>query len=618
MTTPRNGAIVAAMILTLLLLLQWPLDHHLLAVEDARDDAAPLVAALGGPHARQALRALGRFERPDLAPHVLPFLSSTEAETRIEALTALAQLKAGTPLAPVLESELDSQVRAVLYESIGRLPEASEEVLLPGLREEEAVRFGAMKALESFYREREVKPSDSALAAIRKTVRESRSSGARQLGLLALNRAADRDPETLENAFKDADPLVRRLAIAGLKEWRDDPSPLVRYEALRVDGGCARAEGALSDPSEHVVLLAIDLLGNGCAPAPLERILNEKPGWRRHSRALVSLARISPEAAQRHLPRFAAHPVWQARTYAARAAKILGDTESLDKLRRDEHPNVIAETLATPEEALSTLANDDYGLLVTALELLKGWEKAAFAAPTLLETLARISSRNEHTSRDPRRLLLERLRELEGVRVGGKLEYLLSDFDPAIAAFAAEILTEETGRTVEAETKRFAPDPLPSRDFLLGLHGARATIKMREAGSFTIELLPEAAPLTAAQFVKLAESGYYRGLTFHRIVPNFVIQGGSPGANEYVGTPGYIRDEVSTLSHERGTLGISTRGRDTGDSQIFVNLVDNFRLDHNYTVFARVVVGMESVEAIQEGDAIEEISISRERKSQSH
>jgi cyclophilin family peptidyl-prolyl cis-trans isomerase len=78
-----------------------------------------------------------------------------------------------------------------------------------------------------------------------------------------------------------------------------------------------------------------------------------------------------------------------------------------------------------------------------------------------------------------------------------------------------------------------------------------------------------------------------------------------------VGTPGYIRDEVSTLSHERGTLGVSTRGRDTGDSQIFVNLVDNFRLDHEYTVFARVVQGMEAVDAIQEGDVIEEITIAR-------
>jgi cyclophilin family peptidyl-prolyl cis-trans isomerase len=250
---------------------------------------------------------------------------------------------------------------------------------------------------------------------------------------------------------------------------------------------------------------------------------------------------------------------------------------------------------------------------MTALEMLKD-RVSASAAPVLLDTLARISAHKEATSRDPRRLLLERLREAEGVELEGfeeKLDFLLSDFDPVIAALAAEILTEKTGRRVEPLTKRLAPDPPPSRDFLLGLEGARARIEMKEAGTFTIELLPGDAPLTAAQFAKLAESGYYRGLTFHRIVPNFVIQGGSPGANEYVGTPGYLRDEVSILSHLRGTLGISTRGRDTGDSQIFVNLVDNYRLDHNYTVFARVIEGMENVDAIQEGDVFEDIVIER-------
>ena len=124
-----------------------------------------------------------------------------------------------------------------------------------------------------------------------------------------------------------------------------------------------------------------------------------------------------------------------------------------------------------------------------------------------------------------------------------------------------------------------------------------------------LELYPDEAPLTVAQFVSLAESGYYEGLTFHRVVPNFVLQGGSPGANEYVGTSRYIRDELGRRIHERGTLGISTRGRDTGDSQIFINLVDNYRLDHNYTVFARVTDGMDVVDRIQEGDVIEKIVI---------
>jgi len=153
--------------------------------------------------------------------------------------------------------------------------------------------------------------------------------------------------------------------------------------------------------------------------------------------------------------------------------------------------------------------------------------------------------------------------------------------------------------------------PVPPEEYMRALAGATALIKMKEAGPFTLQLIPEEAPFTVATFAQMAESRYYNGLTFHRIVSNFVVQGGSPGANEYVGAPEFMRDELGVLSHRRGTVGISTRGRDTGDGQIFINLVDNFRLDHSYTVFARVIEGMENVDKIQEGDVIESIEIRR-------
>jgi cyclophilin family peptidyl-prolyl cis-trans isomerase len=104
--------------------------------------------------------------------------------------------------------------------------------------------------------------------------------------------------------------------------------------------------------------------------------------------------------------------------------------------------------------------------------------------------------------------------------------------------------------------------------------------------------------------VRLVHQGYYDGLTFHRIVPAFVIQGGSPGADEYVGDGPFMRDELTAGSHLRGTLGISTRGRDTGDAQWFVNLVDNVRLDHDFTLFGDVVAGLDVVDAILEGDVM--------------
>jgi cyclophilin family peptidyl-prolyl cis-trans isomerase len=125
----------------------------------------------------------------------------------------------------------------------------------------------------------------------------------------------------------------------------------------------------------------------------------------------------------------------------------------------------------------------------------------------------------------------------------------------------------------------------------------------------TIDLLPADAPVTIARFAALVKAGYYNGLTFHRIVPNFVVQGGSPGANEYVGNARFMRDEVSPSPHIRGAVGISTRGRDTGDGQIFIDLVDLPRLDRDYTVFGYVRSGMEFVDRMLEGTVIKSITV---------
>jgi cyclophilin family peptidyl-prolyl cis-trans isomerase len=145
----------------------------------------------------------------------------------------------------------------------------------------------------------------------------------------------------------------------------------------------------------------------------------------------------------------------------------------------------------------------------------------------------------------------------------------------------------------------------------------RMRITMARGGSFDLRLFPDEAPATVARVVTLARKGYYNGLTFHRVVPNFVLQGGSPGANEYVGDGPFMRDELGLRTHARGTLGISTRGRDTGDAQLFINLVDNPRLDHNFTVFAEITAGMDVVDAVLEGDVIDRIDVLDQASTQS-
>ena len=126
----------------------------------------------------------------------------------------------------------------------------------------------------------------------------------------------------------------------------------------------------------------------------------------------------------------------------------------------------------------------------------------------------------------------------------------------------------------------------------------------------TLSLLKDVAPVTIARFAELVTRGYYNGLTFHRVVPNFVVQGGSPGANDYMGTTRYLRDELGPQAvHVRGAVGMSTRGPDTGDGQIFIDLVDLPRFDRKYTVFAYVTQGMELVDKMLEGAKIVSISV---------
>lgn len=611
------------MLLLPLLLLQAPSENAILAAEYARtENVSVLLDGLRSPELRiqrLAVRALGRLERPALRDSLLPLLRSSDAEIRREAVGAIAQMGAPFDFASLIESERSGAVRAVIYESMGRMkpPAADSEVrLVAALKDEDlAARTGAARGLETLVRQnlKTARPAPATLEALRAAVRDNPVSRLRQFALLALNAAGDQDQATFDLTLQDGDPQVRRLAVIGSKRWVDDPSPIVRFEAIRVAGTCTRAVAALDDPGGHVVLAAVDALGAlKCDPALIEPLLDPGRPWRVRSRALVSLARVAPERARARLAAFRDDPRWQVRAYAALAAKQVGDTATLAALAADPQPGVAAAALTTVDDAIRALGRDHSGLLVAAAARLKGAPELKAAAPKIAETILRLSRDGRVTVRDPRVQLIERLGEASDPAAIEKLRPLLADRDPVVAGGVAKVLAASTGKAVEPLTTRYAPEPFPTEATLRSLAKAKAVVTLRDLGSFTLELLPEEAPSTVATFAALAGRGAYDGLTFHRVVPNFVLQGGSPGADEYDAlTPQFMRDELGFTGNERGTLGTSTRGHDTGDGQIFVNLIDNWRLDHTYTVFARVISGMDVVDRILEGDVIESIRIRR-------
>ncbi|MEO7272514.1 MAG: peptidylprolyl isomerase [Vicinamibacterales bacterium] len=647
-----------------------------LAVEDARapvaDDLRALLVAARSNNVgiqRAAVRALGRLERREVITDLLPYLQARDPQTADEAASALAlamrgpALAGSSPIQPpqaILDALIAAPARDAMYRAAGRVPYANleqarqaERYLRSGLTNR-APAAGAARGLESLARlQKKFLPFEDLtlerLRAIATSREQTYPPDLRRMSLAALVASLGADTLTVVAAVKDADPEVRRLAmlsLAGASTAIDstrrvdllqaalaDRSSMVRLEALKgwvrrgvPMHGCGLVLDAVADQDLIVSLYALDALADQCQDdiVVTDRLTAESrtppaSAWHREAHAFVALARRAPDRAALIMPAFAGHQRWQVRMYAGRAAGSMNDTATLTRLAFDSEDNVREATLAplrrlqgtaSDDAFVAALARPDYQLLRTAARELKGTGASPTLASALATALTRVTAEQKETSRDPRMAIVERLTEVGSATESAALRPLLRDFDPVVANIAATLLRSWTNEELVVDPQRLPRAPLPSSGELA--EDVQAVVTMAGGRTFTLQFETAQAPLTRSRFVRLARSQYYDGLTFHRAVANAFLQGGSPGANEYAGDRLYLRDEVGLEMHTRGSVGISTRGRDTGDAQIFINLVDNPFLDYEYTVFARVCGdGMETVDRIQEGDRIERIQIEK-------
>lgn len=638
----------------------------ILEAEDRRaaapGDLARLQAAARGADpmtARVAVRALGRLERPPVIADLLPALTHIDPEVRAEAANAVAQAAAGArrgatggpPPAVLLQTirarlaqEEVGTVRAVLAESLARLPYADtdspvvvQQVLgeMAAAHGDTADRLGVAKAFEAFVRlNRSATLTPASIDLLRRLVgvvpaaaaeplsgapstraqtpiEPPRDARVRRLALEALATAEAVDADVLEHARRDADPQLRRLAVRAAGRGRhtsivtaslEDPSSQVRLEAVRAlaastgDDACAWMLAATADGDIHVVLQAIDgLRACGHWDQAATRLadfaadtaaLAEPRGWHRGAHALVALAAGAPTRAAALLPVHAQARNPFVRVYAARAARVLRDRATLERMAADRDDNVVEEAV----EALSEIAGRGASAVFRAALTRSGYQVVRAAARALAV---------DEASPDTQAALRAALDRLVAEGHANSTD----------ARAAIEHTLTALGA---AQNRRGGPAArmvAPTLEELRRLAAPRARIAVRGVGTIDVALITAEAPLTVVHMARLAERGYFNGLTIHRVAPNFVLQGGSPGANEYVGHPDHMRDEVGQWPHVRGALGISTRGRDTGDAQFFVDLVDNPRLDHEYTVFGQVLTGMDVADRVLEGDVIESVQI---------
>jgi peptidyl-prolyl cis-trans isomerase B (cyclophilin B) len=217
----------------------------------------------------------------------------------------------------------------------------------------------------------------------------------------------------------------------------------------------------------------------------------------------------------------------------------------------------------------------------------------------------RFAMREDRIDNDVRLEILGVLKEMRAVEARDISVRALEDSDRRIRAAALALLEAIEAEIPEIKDDRFYFE----RDFnrsrsadLSPPFGTMKAIIHCEKGDIEIELFGDDATQTAANFVKLANSGFYNDLSFHRVVSNFVIQGGCPRGDGW-GDPGYnIRSEFNQHRYDLGYVGIAHAGKDTGGSQFFITLLPQPHLNGRYTIFGRVSKGMEIADSIKIGD----------------
>ncbi len=317
----------------------------------------------------------------------------------------------------------------------------------------------------------------------------------------------------------------------------------------------------------------------------------------------MALTRQIQQSAPTHMLVAAAKAVGKLASDGKRA-----DALKLAKLLFDRGPHAVRTgvldgigTSKSPEAQgllLKGLATDDLTVRGTAVYLLKG-----LGEPRLLDPLVKAyKASGTRIFNEVREYLVEAMGKI-GKPAEPHLRAALGDPAPSVRARAASELKRILGREVPYKkppktSSKSVVDPfatLPDRP---------EVVLVTSKGNIRLQLYPKSAPIHVRNFLGLVARGFYDGLTWHRVVSAFVIQGGDPRGDGW-GDPGYnIRDEINPHTYRSGTLGMPKAGKDTGGCQLFITHLPTPHLDGRYTVFGQVICGMGAVDRIEVGDTI--------------
>jgi cyclophilin family peptidyl-prolyl cis-trans isomerase/HEAT repeat protein len=569
-------------------------EAHARSVGETITGALNTEAALGPKRDREVvllgLTAALRAHPASAGAVVSKFLSDPDARVRADAANTLARLHAvegAEQLRSLLVNDTDAVVRANAARALGAAADqASLDALVARVTQDadERVRVSAVRALGALADGRATGPLLDRAAALFASYRTAKAGGVAH-------------PQEVNELLEIATALSRILAgswdaraVNWLREFREaegQDSPDVEIALARIA------------PALYVREKPFDKISDAQTRAALFK------DWREVSSLAQGLGEISGLKTE-----VAGNSAVNLQADAQVILRAMLDDASLPQLAAPDVLRAFAafKTNDVSEVLRKHLKSADVIMSATAAELLGGLPPEEMSARALAESLpaAMRAPMNDATLS-----ILDALAKQKSASANEAIKTALDSEDHLVRRRAVALLkangagdfsqrigTVKTLNTTEDYQRALAR---------AGKH-VRATVTL-DKGSFVIELLADDAPLTVDNFVKLAQKGYFNGITFHRVVPNFVIQDGDPRGDGN-GGPGYqIRCEINEVPYDTGAVGMALSGKDTGGSQWFVTHSPQPHLDGGYTVFGRVVSGMDVVYRIARGDIIRRITV---------
>lgn len=583
----------------------------------------------------RAVEVVGRIQDPADVGKLLPMLADTDERVVSETLFALGQIGADTAVSALVEfcghAAGDQLVLGV--EALGKIGGKDAVTFLMDLLHDFHSRNRGEAALALARAE-----DPSTVPALLIAIHDPDARVAWR-AIYALEKTESRRAaESVLPFLRNSDPLVRQYAARtlGKQQYKKAANALtasLRDTDLRVVVNSARALGEIEEDdavhplgkvtTEHrshhgrrAAAEALGAIGSKRGKDYLIRaLLDESAGVR--ATALQALAKTLGSGSEVFITQLRSDG---SRWVRASAVECYGTADIggkipllMEEAGQSDDPMIRAAAV----RALAELEDDQIGpflvkmltdrdwVVVTETVTAVGKQDYRPATGDLIALYRKLTRRQDVNAR---LAILEVFSEWRPAEAEELLREALQSPDKRIRMSALETLHEMNVEPGEVKTDRaFYEENFDDkrRRALSPPLGLRRAVIICEHGEIELELFGDDAIQTVANFINLAGEGFYNGLTFHRVVPNFVVQGGDPRGDGWGDAGYFIRSEFNQHRYGEGYVGIAHDGKDTGGSQFFITLSPQHHLDGRYTVFGRVTSGMDVVRSIVQGDALE-------------